>query len=295
MESKISIIIPTYNREKVIAKTLDSVLAQTFEDWECLVIDDHSTDSTWKALEEYTCKSPKIRIFKNEKTKGACGARNTGLYKALGDYVIFFDCDDYMNPNMLESLYNKIKEGYDIVTCWTRIIDINTRKKIGAHKFIIEGKIHYRLLSGEVYVNTDCALIKRDNCIKIEGWDENCPSYQEWDFHLRLSKNASYSTIQHEYVEYYVGSNDAISKNGIRAIMGRLYILKKYEHEFIRKAPLSLFKYTIDVYSRLKIAKEDKKNEKMADAVSLYNKSIKGYIRFIVCLTYPVIKFLKKW
>ena len=105
MKPKISIIIPAYNREMVISKTLEAILSQTFLDWECLVVDDHSKDATRESIMQFVAKDSRFVFLENERTKGACGARNTGLHHAKSDFVLFFDSDDRMHEDLLESLY----------------------------------------------------------------------------------------------------------------------------------------------------------------------------------------------
>ena len=86
---KISIVIPTYNREKLIGRTLDCIVAQTFSDWECFVVDDFSTDNTKNLIDSYVQKDCRFHYMLNERKKGAQGARNTGLYHSRADWVWF--------------------------------------------------------------------------------------------------------------------------------------------------------------------------------------------------------------
>ena len=265
MKSKIAIIIPTYNREKVIARTLDSVLAQRFEDWECFVVDDHSTDSTWSVLEEYASKYSKIHIYKNERAKGACGARNTGIYKSESELVQFFDSDDEMYPDLLLDLYNQLSEDVDVVTCWTNVVDVNSKEILKTFENITEGNIHSQLMTEKTYVDTNCALIRRKVIKKIGGWSEDCPSYQEWDFHLKLSKVARYKTHRRHLINYNVGGADTISKSLPKYVAGRLYILNKNKAEFVSKHLASYIKKLVTVYYMIK------KGDNSAEKIKLLN------------------------
>ena len=109
---KASIIIPTFNRAHLIGETLESILAQTYSNWECLIVDDGSTDETDDLLLKYTIKDERFKYFKRPKNKikGANACRNIGLENAMGDYVIFFDSDDLMTENHLEIKLNAIKK-----------------------------------------------------------------------------------------------------------------------------------------------------------------------------------------
>ncbi len=117
MNPTISIIVPSYNEEKNIKTCLDSILNQTFSDFEVLCVDDGSTDSTYDILVEYSKKDSRIIPLKNN-GKGVSSARNTGLKHAKGQYIGFVDSDDCIQPQMYEFLYNSlIKEKCNIAVC----------------------------------------------------------------------------------------------------------------------------------------------------------------------------------
>lgn len=114
---KISIIVPVYNVEKYLQRCLDSIIAQTFTDWECICIDDGSPDNSGKILDEYAAKDNRFVIIHKE-NGGVSSARNAGLDIARGRYIGFVDSDDWIECNMYECLYNDILEtGADVVIC----------------------------------------------------------------------------------------------------------------------------------------------------------------------------------
>ena len=227
-----SIVIPTYNRASTISRSLDSVLNQSFQDWECLIVDDHSTDNTKELIEKYHSQDSRIKYLVNSRKKGAPGARNIGLAKAKSDWVAFFDSDDKMHHYFLERLYAKINASVDVITCWSNIIDSKTNKTIGLFNWVSENNIHPALLQGKTYVDTNSAIIRKSCLEKINGWSEDCPSFQEWDLHLRLSQTASYTTVQEPLIDYYVNGTDTISKDRKREVDGYLYILSKYKRDW---------------------------------------------------------------
>lgn len=114
MNPLISIIIPCYNTEKYIRKCLDSVLNSTFKDIEIIAIDDGSHDSTYEILKEYKEKDSRM-IISTKKNTGQANTRNIAINMSKGEYLFFLDSDDYIDLGMLEKLYNKASEGYDIV------------------------------------------------------------------------------------------------------------------------------------------------------------------------------------
>ena len=106
----ISVIIPTYNRAHIIAETLNSILAQTHTNWECIVVDDGSTDETDKLLASYCEKDERFQYHHrpSDRTKGANACRNYGFEKCKGNYIIWFDSDDLMVFNHIELKVNQI-------------------------------------------------------------------------------------------------------------------------------------------------------------------------------------------
>ncbi len=249
-----TIIIPTYNRASLIGKTLNSVLSQTYSDWECLVVDDFSTDNTKEIVERYCKKDTRFHYLVNEGKKGAQGARNTGIKHAQSEWILFFDSDNYMYNNLLDRMNHAIEEDLmrsDVYTCFAIVINQTTLKPVNKFEWLTEGNIHDKLLRRETYVDYNGAIIRKQKILDIGCLDENCPSMQEWDTHIRLSKIARYHTVPEILVEYFVGGEDAISSDSKREIVGRLYILKKHQREW-RKNKESHINYVKDIHRLIK-------------------------------------------
>ena len=117
MKELISVIVPVYNTEKYIDRCIDSIISQTYQNIEVILIDDGSIDNSLEICEKYMTKNPKIKVVHQE-NKGVSNARNKGLSIAKGNYFICIDSDDWLEPNMLEILYNNIQNyDADIATC----------------------------------------------------------------------------------------------------------------------------------------------------------------------------------
>lgn len=115
MKPIVSIIIPLYNAEKYLRKCLDSILKQTFKDFEILLVNDGSTDGSEVICKEYCQKDSRVKLFCKD-NGGVSSARNLGLENSSGDYISFIDSDDYVKPNFIESLYNRMPD-CDYVLC----------------------------------------------------------------------------------------------------------------------------------------------------------------------------------
>ncbi|MDR1026348.1 MAG: glycosyltransferase, partial [Lactobacillus sp.] len=107
---KISLIIPLYNAGKYMKECLDSVKAQTFKDFECLLINDVSTDETQRIIEEETKGDARFKIFKNDVNSGVSYTRNRGMELAEAPYLMFLDQDDLFHPQAMEMLYKIVTE-----------------------------------------------------------------------------------------------------------------------------------------------------------------------------------------
>ena len=110
----ISIIVPVYNSEKTLCRCIDSILKQTFNDWELLLIDDGSIDQSGNICDQYAAKNQRIKVF-HKRNGGVSSARNYGLEKALGEWINFVDADDWIDFNCLECCVDSISEETDLI------------------------------------------------------------------------------------------------------------------------------------------------------------------------------------
>lgn len=117
MEPKVSVIAPVYKTEKFLKKCIDSVIGQTFEDWELILVNDCSPDESYKILEYFENKDNRIRIINHATNQGVDQARFTGLKNARAKYVTFLDSDDWLSRDALRLLYDKIEEEDSDVAC----------------------------------------------------------------------------------------------------------------------------------------------------------------------------------
>ncbi len=217
----VSIIIPVYNRAHLLPETLESVQVQTYPNWECLVVDDFSTDDTRKVINEFSLNDQRFTYLQNQHAKGAPGSRNTGLEYAKGDYISFFDSDDTLLPKYIE---NKIKycidrEGLDLV------ISLSMRMEDGNETFYINvpTKIHplVRFYSLHPVVDIpwiNSTLIKKafllENNIR---WDETVKRYQDIQFNVgMLSKNPSFVWSTSNFDNYWIYHSNADSIGSLK-------------------------------------------------------------------------------
>lgn len=132
---KVSVIIPVYNAEKYLHKCVDSVINQTLDDIEIILVDDGSTDNSPVICDDYERKHDNIKVFHKE-NGGLSSARNMGMDKATGEYIGFVDSDDYIAPEMYEKLYHASKKlGCDMAICNYQVVKDSNMLSIGKIEF----------------------------------------------------------------------------------------------------------------------------------------------------------------
>ena len=167
---KVSLIIPIYNNQQTIEKCLDSILKQSFTDYEVVVMNDGSTDRTLEILKTY---GRKIQVFSQE-NQGAPAARNNGYKKSAGEYVFFCDADIIMKPDALKKMVRLLDSDDSISYVYSSFR--HGWKKFNSFDFDPE------LLRKMPYINT-ATLIRRQD---FPGWDESLKKFQDWDLWLTM-------------------------------------------------------------------------------------------------------------
>ena len=183
----------TYNRAHLIEETLDSILNQSFKNWECIIIDDGSTDNTKEILQPYLEKDSRLNYYERSKNhkKGLPGCRNQGLELAKGDYIIFFDDDDIVHPENLKICLGLLRDKnssfcrYDKKPFWGDL-KMNEFKKINNH---VANPFHIRdldkMITGEIPFASCCVLWDK-KCFEQERFNEELMYAEEWECYSRI-------------------------------------------------------------------------------------------------------------
>lgn len=176
---KISIVIPIYNHQKELRKTIASIEKQTYTDYEVIVVDDGS--------QVPVVEDPRYKLIKKANT-GSPAARNRGLLEARGEYVIFWDADLIGNPQMLEKMVNVLHSNTDITFVYSSFYF--GWKKMHAQPFNI------KKLQKINYIHST-SLIRRKDAIQ---WDESLKKFQDWDYYLTLAEQEKKGYFIDEYL-----------------------------------------------------------------------------------------------
>lgn len=235
---RFSIIIPTYNRAHIISKTIDSVLSQSYSDYEVILVDDGSTDNTNEVIERF--KDPRIKYFKKENgERGA--ARNYGLERATGEYVNFFDSDDIMYSFHLEKAIECIqKVNYSEVICFPYDY-LNESGEVTDSKKGFNGKLNSSVFQRN-FVHLNGAFIKKSaidaNLKFIE--DRNFKVMEDWYFFIRLAFKYNLIGFPYPTSGYIIHKNSTMSTVRSKDYRHAYpYFLELFEHEFYQKNNLA--------------------------------------------------------
>ncbi len=241
----VSVVLPTYNRARLLSRAVKSVLDQTYPNFELIVVDDCSTDGTEGVVKGF--QDDRIRYIRHEKNQGAPIARNTGIRAAEGKYIAFQDSDDVWCSTKLEKQVNAFNSAsVDLGVIYTSFWLIDNDKETMVPSSLVkqtEGKIHNILLAMN-FVSLSSAIIKKE-CFVNVGMFENIPRFQDWELWLRISKYYSFKHLREPLVKVYRQS-DSISRNTAVLILARKYILSKYFDELSKNSKL-LSKHYSDI------------------------------------------------
>jgi glycosyltransferase involved in cell wall biosynthesis len=141
---KVSVIMPVYNSEKYLKYAIDSIISQSFKDWELIIVDDCSTDNSYSVAKEYSLDYENINVYKLEQNSGAWAARNYGIRKAKGEWIILIDADDVSHPLRLE-IHSKFWDNPNILICHSDFYIINNQNNIKFHN-VNKNEFKYKIV-----------------------------------------------------------------------------------------------------------------------------------------------------
>jgi len=240
-QPKISVIIPTYNRAHLIGRAIKSVLNQTYQDFEVIVVDDGSTDNTQEIIKKFQEQDKGVRNIRHEKNNGSAAARNSGIKAAKGEYIAFQDSDDEWLPEKLYKhmmIFKKVEKKIGVV--YSGFWKIRNGKKLyipSPHVFQKEGNIHKELLKGN-FIGMPASVVRKECFTKIGNFDIKIPHLEDWELWIRISKYYEFKYIPEPLmISYYIqGSvNEKSILEGIRVLD---FIIKKHYEDFNKNKKL---------------------------------------------------------
>jgi glycosyltransferase involved in cell wall biosynthesis len=216
-EKKISIIIPTHNRATLFVETIDSILNQSSENWEVVVVDDNSDEENYNLIQQNCDRHSNIYLCKNTKGKGASSSRNFGANKASFDYLMFLDSDDILHPNCIENRLKRIKDFPEkdfVVFAGVKVFNTTPEDNQTLWNIFTEENDIDRFLRIDNPWHTSSPVWKKQSFLQLGGFRESSLVWNDWEIHLRaIIQGLSYVKLETPTDCYYRKHEmEAISK-----------------------------------------------------------------------------------
>lgn len=228
----VSVVIPTFNRSHVLGRCLRSILAQTYRDFEVIVVDDGSKDDTESTISAIA--DQRIVFIQHPRNLGQAAARNTGIWAAKGRYIAFQDSDDEWLPEKLErqvKLFEASPENIGVVYTGRWAAGEDGRLHIPSPKIEKrEGNIRASLLRGG-FITSQTVMVRTESVRKVLGFDESLRHLEEWDLWIRISREVRFRYIPEPLVILHA-SKDGASFNQQALAQSLEAILRKHSGEF---------------------------------------------------------------
>ncbi len=219
----VSVVMAVYNAEQYVAQTVESILTQTFVDFEFIILDDGSTDRSLKILEAYAAKDERIRLS-TRANKGVSATRNEMLAKAEGEFIAVMDADDIALPERLALQVEFLQSHPDVVCVGGahEMIDEKGRLLTRLELPLDNDEIQQMILAGHGAICHPCAMIRRTSMIEVGGYDEELVAAHDMDLWLKLGEIGVLVNMKETLLKYRLNTNSVSGKN---------YILQRRESQ----------------------------------------------------------------
>jgi glycosyltransferase involved in cell wall biosynthesis len=233
--TKVSIIIPTYNRSALLPRAIQSVINQTYRDWELLIIDDGSTDNTKDVVDEFIKKDSRIKYLYQENSGGPAKPRNVGIRESTGEFIIFLDSDDEMLPEKIAKQLTVFDRSDNIGFVGCHVFVIETNKIPRIEKISHEGNVLGDLLLGDFIWSCSNVMVRKDCFLKNNIlFDEKMKYSDDWDMWIQLSKKYDFDYADAPLMRYYFnyGGNITLTISDVEKMREKEYLINKYHNEY---------------------------------------------------------------
>lgn len=248
--ASISVVVPVYNGEKTIKETLESVLKQTFTNFELIIINDGSHDKTLEVIS--SIKDNRLQVY-SYPNAGLAASRNRGITRANAEYISFIDADDLWIPDKLESQFNALKTHPEaaVAYSWTDYIDEHSQFLGKGSHITVNGNIYPHLLLTDILENGSNPLIRKQAFSEVGNFDESLHAAEDWDMFLRLASRYHFIAVSSPQVLYRISSN-SMSANVLQQERESLKVIENAFQQapeslqYLKKPSLAnLYKYLI--------------------------------------------------
>ncbi|MGL5084036.1 MAG: glycosyltransferase [Microcoleaceae cyanobacterium] len=207
----VSVVIPVYNGEKTIAETIDSVLSQSFKDFELIVINDGSTDKTLEIISQF--QDPRLQVF-SYSNAGLATSRNRGIQQAKGEYISFLDADDLWTFDKLEAQVQALNSDPEaaVVYSWTDLIDESSQFLSSDSRASFTGDVYPNILLASFPSNGSNVMVRRQAFAESGRFDESLKAAEDWEMWIQLGAKYPFAVVPKPQVLYRISQSSMSTK-----------------------------------------------------------------------------------
>ena len=221
----VSIVVPCYKKAQYLSEALDSVLAQSYSVWECVIVNDGSPDNTEEIAMAYCQRDARFHYLA-QPNQGVSAARNNGIRLLQGKYILTLDADDWISPTYLEKAVSCLEESPEVKAVYSRCELFGS---FGKREWVMPEYSYERFVMGDMAIVCS-AVYRRTDFDHIGGYDESFQGYEDWDFWLSLLKKEDVVVRLDELLFHYRNDSSIISNmvsQNVKALRNKL--CKKHE------------------------------------------------------------------
>ena len=278
----VSVIIPTYNRADLVRRAIQSVLSQTYRNFEIIVVDDGSTDNTEEIVRSF--KDSRICYIRYKENRGGSAARNTGIKAARGEFIAFLDSDDEWLPSKLSkqmAIFQAAPEQLGVVYCGVYFVDYQSDRIIETIVPDYRGNILKVILSRGSGPSLPSTVVRKECFGRVGLFDERFLSYQDTDLWIRISQMYEFDFVE-DCLMRVSRNHEQISTDDKARLKGRELFLKKHSHLLPRVTKCKLYYMIGNTYCLQNNIKSGRKN--MLMSIMSYPLFFKSYLCLFVSL-----------
>lgn len=299
---KVSIITPSYNKQQFIGDTINSVIKQTYQNWELLIVDDNSTDGTINIVKQFSERDTRIKFFINSENKGGNFCRNFGLKNAQGSYIVFLDADDILKQDCLLNRVKEMELNEKLDFCVFTMGNFNSEIGDNPHLWRPFSNNPLRdFLQHNLPWTIMQPIWKKEILLKVNGFDESFPRFQDVELHTRIlfQKNISFKQVVAIPDCYYrIGEDrrnyNVFNYNRLRVLSCGLYFKKFYKQAVEYKLSNKLIGPVYETYLQIITHTRQKKMTNVEFQIlekELLDSSIITTYTFYKCFLFKLSKF----
>lgn len=280
--------MPAYNRADVLPRAIDSVLAQTYDDFELIIVDDGSTDETEDVVRSYD--DPRIEYIRFDSNRGANAARKAGVEAAEGQYVAFLDSDDKWLSEKIERQVQQFEAApSNVGLVYTGVRFVNdSGETVAVSEATTEGNVATEMLCDNFVGTFSAAMVDTDLIDEVGLPDSDLDSGQDWEYFTRCALAAQFGTVPEPLVVYITDQNNRISENHVPEEKYETY-QSLYQTEIASYGTLTRRKirscHSFGLgYSNVQMGKYGKATTYFSQSVKYYPFDIKYYIWLVLSI-----------